>query len=93
MHRILMVFFTRYAMGSEPMHTCSFNVKCLRCFLPAFRTFEEVDVISVAPTPKRAYDVERAKKLMSECERHCNFSNPDVKALEDDEDWEDRISK
>lgn len=58
-----------------------------------YSTQGEVDVVSVPVVAKRSYDTERAQKLMEECDRHCNFANPEVKTLEEDEEWEEKIAK
>ena len=41
----------------------------------------------------RPFDEEKAAQAMTECERFCNFANPEVKSLEEDEEWEENISK
>ena len=46
------------------------------------------------PDPvQRPFDEDKAVQSMTECERFCNFANPDVKTLEEDENWEENISK
>ena len=61
---------------------------------PFFSREEEViDVISELPRKNRPIAVEKAEMLMGECERHCNFANPDVQTLHESPDWEEKISK
>lgn len=39
------------------------------------------------------FSMEKAKMVMEECDRHVNFANPDVKSLEEVEDWEEKLSR
>ncbi|XP_060526642.1 KAT8 regulatory NSL complex subunit 3 isoform X3 [Cylas formicarius] len=49
---------------------------------------EEIDIETVTATLTPVYDVEKAKGLMEECEKHANLTRCDS-----DENWEDKISK
>ncbi len=45
------------------------------------------------PKKNRPIDTDKAELVMGECERHCNFANPDVVGLDDAPEWEEKISK
>ena len=52
-----------------------------------------VDVVTEAISTRRPVEPESRNKIMHECEKFCNLANPDVKSLEEQEDWEENISR
>ncbi len=52
-----------------------------------------IDVDQQLQKKNRPINEEKAEMVMGECERHCNFANPEVATLEESPDWEERISK
>ncbi|XP_070212314.1 KAT8 regulatory NSL complex subunit 3-like isoform X2 [Littorina saxatilis] len=47
-----------------------------------------IDVVDVPPAPSMPFDINKARNLMTECERHASYARPD-----NQEDWEEKISK
>lgn len=48
-----------------------------------------IDVVNCPATPTPIYDIEKARNLMEECERHAAFARID----DGNDDWEENISK
>ncbi|XP_076463994.1 KAT8 regulatory NSL complex subunit 3-like [Babylonia areolata] len=47
-----------------------------------------IDVADAPPTPSMPFDINKARSLMTECERHASYARTDSQ-----EDWEEKISK
>ena len=62
--------------------------------LPSYPVGNEfVDILTQEKTKGRPMDPEKATFIMNECNRHSNFANPEVKSLEESEDWEENLAK
>ncbi len=49
----------------------------------------EVDVVNTGPQPPLPYDINKARNVMYECERHGNL----VRLEEGADDWEDKVTR
>lgn len=49
----------------------------------------EVDVLGVGPQTPLPYDINKARNVMHECERHVNL----VRIEEGADDWEDKVTR
>ena len=47
-----------------------------------------IDVVDAPPAPSMPFDINKARNLMTECERHASYARPDSQ-----EDWEDKICR
>ena len=49
----------------------------------------EIDVVGTGPDPVVPYDINKARTVMNECERHVSFARME----EGPEDWEERVTR
>ncbi len=49
----------------------------------------EIDVVGAGPPSAIPYDINKARSVMNECERHVNFARME----EGPEDWEERVTR